>query len=125
MILNIDWAQFPHLSKHHRDVDEHMAQGLGEQALTSLSGCPPEQHIAQLKQFEAFVLGQQSVAFEAQSHASAEFITQTQDELRHEQARSKALQRTVEMLSARRHQPRPILMNPPKFDGTLAHTIVY
>ena len=29
------------------------------------------------------------------------------------------------MLSARTHQPRPIRMDPPKFDGTAAHTIVH
>ena len=31
---------------------------------------------------------------------------------------------TVEMLSARPHQPKPIRVDPPKFDGTAAHTIV-
>ena len=114
MSLNIDWAHFPHLSDHHREVAEHLAQGLGEQALASLLGCPPEQHIAQLERFEALVLGQRRVASESQSHAAAESVTQTQDELRREQA----LNRTVEMLSARPHQPRPIRMDPPKFDGT-------
>ena len=42
-----------------------------------------------------------------------------------EQARSEALNRTVEMLSAPPHQPRPIRMDPPKFDGTAAYTIVH
>ena len=125
MSLNIDWAHFPHLSEHHREVAGLMAQGLGEQALARLLGSPPEQHVAQLEQFEAFVLGQRRAASEAQSHAAAESVTQTQDELRHEQARSEALNRTVEMLSARPHQPRPIRMDPPKFDGTAAHTIVH
>ena len=59
-----------------------MAQGLGEQALARLLGSPPEQHVAQLEQFEAFVLGQRRAASEAQSHAAAESVTQTQDELR-------------------------------------------
>ena len=108
MSLNIDWAHFPHLSEHHREVAGLMAQGLGEQALARLLGSPPEQHVAQLEQFEAFVLGQRRAASEAQSHAAAESVTQTQDELRHEQAPSEALNRTVEMLSARPHQPRPI-----------------
>ena len=68
---------------------------------------------------------QRRVASEAQSHAAMEFVTQTQDELRREQACSEALNRTLEMLSARPHQPRPIRMEPPKFDGTAAHTIVH
>ena len=80
-----------------------MAKGLGEQALVRLQNSPPEQYVAQLEQFESFVLGQRWVASEAQSHATAESITQTQDELRREQARSEALNRTVEMLSARPH----------------------
>ena len=102
-----------------------MAQGLCEQALASLLGCPPEQHIAQLEQFKTFVLGQRRVASEAQNHATTESVTQTQDELRREQARSEALNITVEMLSTRPNHPRPIRMVPPKFDGTLAHTIVH
>ena len=125
IILNIDWAHFPHLSEHHREVAEYLAQGRGEQALASLSGCPPEQHIAQLEQFEAFVVGQRRVTSEAQSHAAAESVTQTQAELRREQVRGETLNKTVEMLSARPHQPRPIRMDPPKFDGTAAHTIVH
>ena len=86
MSLNIDWAHFPHLSEHYGKVAEHLAQGLGEQALANLFGCPPERHIAQLEQFEAFVLGQRRVASEALSHATAESVTQTQDELTREQA---------------------------------------
>ena len=123
--LNIDWAQFPHLSKHHREVAEHLAQGLGEQALANLLGCPPEQHVAQLEQFEAFVLGQRMDASEAHSYAAAESIQKTQDELKREQARNEALNRTVETLSARSNQLRPIRMDPPEFDGTAAHTIVH
>ena len=61
---------------------------------------PPEQHIALLEQFEAFVLGQRRVVSEAQNHVTAEDVTQTQDELRREQARNEALNRTVEMLSS-------------------------
>ena len=102
-----------------------MAQGLSEQAVPRLLGNPLEQHVAQLEQFEAFVLGKRWAASEAQSHAEGESVTQTQDELRHEQAWSEALNRTAEILSARPHQPRPIRMDPPKFDGTAAHTIVH
>ena len=47
-----------------------MAQGLGEQALAKLQG----------EQFEAFVLGQRRAASEAQGHAAAESVTQTQDD---------------------------------------------
>ena len=125
MSLNIDWAHFPHLFEHHREVAELLVHELGKQALANLLGCPPEQHIAQLEQFETFVLGQRRVASEVQNHATAESVTQTQDELRREQARSEALNRTVEMLSTRPSHPRPIRMDPPKFDGTLAHTIVH
>ena len=88
-------------------------------------GCPPEQHVAQLEQFKAFVLGQRRSASEAHSHATAESIHKTQDELLREQARNEALNRTVETLSARSNQPRPIRMDPPKFDGTAPHTIVH
>ncbi|CAI5702776.1 unnamed protein product [Peronospora effusa] len=35
MILNMDWSDFPHLSQHHRELAEHMAQGPGEQALVN------------------------------------------------------------------------------------------
>ena len=56
MSLNIDWAHFPHLSEHHREVSELLAQRLGKQALANLFGCLPEQPIAQLEQFETFVL---------------------------------------------------------------------
>ena len=65
MSLNIDWAHFPHLSEHHREVAGLMTLGLGEQALARLLGSPPEQHVAQLEQFEAFVLGQRRAASEA------------------------------------------------------------
>ncbi|CAI5725239.1 unnamed protein product [Peronospora effusa] len=102
-----------------------MAQGLGEQALVNLLHCPPEQHVAQLDQFESFVLGQRRNASEVNSQATAESITKAQYELRLEQARNEALNRTVETLSARPAQPRPIRMDPPKFDGTSPHTIVH
>ena len=58
-----------------------MAQGLGEQALADLLGRPPEQHVVQLEQFEAFVLGQRRNASEAHENAAAESIHQTQDEI--------------------------------------------
>ena len=102
-----------------------MAQGLGEQALADLLNCPPEQHVARLEQFEAFVLGQRKNASEVHEHAVAESVNQTQDELLREQARNEALNRTVEALSARSNPPRPIRMDPPKFDGTAPHTIVH
>ena len=95
MVLNMDWSDFPHLSQHHRELAEHMAQGLGEQALVNLLHCPPEQHVAQLEQFEAFVLGHRRNASEVNSQATAESITKTQDELRLEQARNEALNRSV------------------------------
>ena len=47
-----------YIAKHHRKVAEHMALEHGEQALDSLLGCSSEQHVAQLEQLEAFVLGQ-------------------------------------------------------------------
>ena len=64
MVLNMDWSDFPHLSQHHRELAEYMAQELGEQALINLVHCPPEQHVAQLEQLEAFVLGQRRNASE-------------------------------------------------------------
>ncbi|CAI5738007.1 unnamed protein product [Hyaloperonospora brassicae] len=102
-----------------------MAQGLGEQALANLLGCPPEQHVPQLEQFEKFVLGQRLAASEAQSHVVAKSIGKTHDELLREQARNEALNRTVEVLSARSSPPRPIRMDAPKFDGFAARTIVH
>ena len=125
MVLNMDWSDFPHLYQHHWELAEHMAQGLGEQALVNLLHCPPEQHVAQLEQFEAFVLGQRRNTSEVNSQATAESITKTQDELRLEQARNEALNRIGETLSARSNQPRPIWMDPQKFDGTAPHTIVH
>ena len=71
------------------------------------------------------MLGQRRVTFEAQTHAAAESVTPTYYELGRKQARSEALKRTVEMLSARLHQPRPIRMDPLMFDETTAHTIVH
>ena len=102
-----------------------MAQGLGEPALANLLGCPLEQHVPQLEQFEKFVLGQRLAASEARSHEVAESIGKTHDELLREQARNEALNRTVEALSARSSRPRPISMDPPKFNGTAARTIVH
>ncbi|CAI5721773.1 unnamed protein product [Peronospora farinosa] len=61
-----------------------MAQGHGEQALVNLLHCPPEQHVAQLEPFEAFVLGQRRNASEVNSQATAE-STKTQDEVLLEQ----------------------------------------
>ena len=104
----MDWGEFPHLYQHHRELAEHLAQGLGEQALSNLLGCPPDQHAAQLKQFEAFVLGKRRNASEANSQAAAESIKKTQDELLREQAWNEALNRTFETLSSRSNQPRPI-----------------
>ena len=104
-------------------VAEHMVQGLGDQALAYLLSCPPEQHVPKLEQFEKFVLGQRMAASEARSHEVAESTSKTHDELLREQDRNEALNRTVESLSARSIQPRPIRMDPPKFDGTTAHTI--
>ncbi|CAI5721552.1 unnamed protein product [Peronospora effusa] len=100
-----------------------MAQRLGEQVLVNLLHCPPEQHVAQLEQFEAFVLGQRRNVSEVNSQATADSITKTQDELRLEQARNEALNRTVETLSARPAQPTPIRMDPPNFYGTSPHTM--
>ena len=62
---------------------------------------------------------------EARSHEVAESITKTHDEILREQAWNEALNRTVESLSARSIEPRSIRMNPPKFDGTAACTILY
>ena len=54
-----------------------------------------------------------------------ESISNNHEELLREQARNEALNRTVESISARSIQPRPIIMDSPKFDGTAAHTIVH
>uniref|UniRef100_M4B7A8 CCHC-type domain-containing protein n=1 Tax=Hyaloperonospora arabidopsidis (strain Emoy2) TaxID=559515 RepID=M4B7A8_HYAAE len=125
MSLSVDSAQLPHLSQHQKEVTEHMAQELGDQALANLLSCPLEQHVPQLKQFEKFVLGQRMSASKAQSHEVAESISKTHDELLREQDRNKALNRTVESLSARSIQSRLIKMEPPKFDGTAASTIAH
>ena len=124
MPINIDWEHFPHLSEHHREVVAQYAQGLGEQALASLLSSPAETHIVQLEQFESFVVGQRYDASEARSQAVGESIKETRNELLREQARSEALNRAVEALSTRSNPPRPIRMDPPKFDGTAAHTVV-
>ena len=102
-----------------------MAQGLDDQALANLSSCSPEQRVPQLEQFKKFVLGQRTSASEARSHEVAESISKTHDELLREQARNETLNRTVESLSARSIKPRPIRMDPPKFDGTAVRTIVH
>ncbi|CAH0491682.1 unnamed protein product [Peronospora farinosa] len=94
-----------------------MDQGLGEQALVNLLHCSPEQHVAQLEQFEPCALGQRRKASEVNSQATAKSISKTQDELWLEQARNEALNRPVETLSARSNQPKTIRMERPKFDG--------
>ena len=73
----MDWSDFPYLSRHHSELAEHMAQGLCEQALTNLLHCPPEQHVAQLEQFEAFVLGQRKNTSELNSQAMDESINKS------------------------------------------------
>jgi hypothetical protein len=60
MSLHINWADFPHLTEEHRRLVEHLAKGLGEQALAGLLACPPEQQVARLEQFHGFVLAQRA-----------------------------------------------------------------
>ena len=55
----------------------------------------------------------------------AESISKTFDELLREKVRNEALNRTDKTLLAQSTQPRPIRMDPPKFDGTAARTIVH
>ena len=63
-------------------------------------------------------------ASEARIHEGAESISKTHDKLLREQAQNEALNRPIEWLSVRYIQPRPIGIDPPKFDGTAACTIV-
>ena len=51
-----------------------MAHVVGEQALTNLFGCFPEQRVAQLEQLKTFFLGQRRSAFESQSYTAGEQI---------------------------------------------------
>ena len=57
-------------------------------------------------------------ASEARSHEVVESIIKTHDELQSEHSQNEALNRTVESISARSIQPRPIRMDPSQFDGT-------
>ena len=93
-----------------------MAQGIVEQALANLLNGPPEQHVAGLERFEAFVLGQRHSASEVRSQQTEESIYEAHDELLREQGRSEALNKAIEALSARPSAQRPIRMYPPKFD---------
>ena len=68
---------FPHISQHQREVVEHMAQGLGDQALANLLSCPPEQHVPQLEQFEKFVLGQRMSASEGRCNRVTQMVAIT------------------------------------------------
>ena len=102
-----------------------MAQGLGNQDLANLLICSPEQHVSQLEQFEKVVLGQKLSASEARSHGVAESVSKVHDDFLRKQAWNETLNRTVESSSARSIQPRPIRIDPPKFDGTTTRTIVH
>ena len=53
------------------------------------------------------------------------FIGRNHEETLRGKAWNEALNRTVETLSASSIQPRPIRMDPPKFDRTAARTIVH
>ena len=107
------------------ELAKHMARGLGDQALTNLLSCPPEQHVPQLEQFERFMLGQRTSASEARSHEVAESTSKTHNDLLREKARNDALNRTVETLSVRSIRPRPIRMDPPRFDRTAVRIILH
>ena len=71
------------------------------------------------------MLGQQISASEARSHEVEESISKTHDELLREQDWNDALNRTVESLSSRSIQPKPIRIEPPKSDCTATRTIVH
>ena len=71
------------------------------------------------------MLGQQISASEARSHEVEESISKTHDELLREQDWNDAVNRTVESLSSRSIQPKPIRIEPPKSDCTATRTIVH
>ena len=130
--MGLEWENFPHLTEHHRELAEHLAKGLGEQALADVLGRPPEQQKARLEQFEAFVLAQRAKTTEraqaqaqAQSQEMAAFINKTREQLSIDVARNEALAKAVESLSSRPPKRVPIKMDAPKFDGSDGNTLVH
>ena len=117
----MDWAEFPHLSTHQRELAEALAKGLGGQALAELLASPPEHQIARLEQFEAFVLEQRAKASERAAVQTNELVAtvhKTQEQLAALQAQNTALAKLYGTLSSRPATKKtPVKLDAPKFDG--------
>ena len=100
MGLSADWAQFPHLSQHQREVAENMAH-LGDQPPANLYY---HQSNMSLKpgQFDEFVFGHRMSTSEARSHeVEASIISKTHDEFIRDQDWNEEINSAVEMLMTR------------------------
>lgn len=146
MTYNINWADYPHFTEHHRGLVEALAKGLGDQALIDVLKCPPEQQLARLEQFHTFVLAQRERGSEkvqaqleeavaASAHAQSELQAQlrevvaastlTQSELQTLASTNEALTDAVKSLSARPQKKVAVRMDAPKFDGSDGNRLVH
>ena len=125
----MDWSAYPHLSEHHRELAEALANGLGPQALAEALACPPEQQVARLEQFHAFVLQQRAKASEratAQTNELAVAVSKTQEQLAAVQAQNATLTRLVESLSSGAGKRRTaVKLDAPKFDGSDGNNLTH
>jgi len=120
-MTQMDWAEYPHLSTHQRELAEALAKGLGDQALAELLATPPERQVARLEQFEAFVLAQRAKASEraaVQTNELVATVRKTQEQLAALQAQNSALSTMFGTLSSRSATKKtPVKLDAPKFDG--------
>lgn len=126
--MSLDWAAFPHLTKHHQELAEHYARGLGDAALAELLNSPAEQHVARLEQFHAFVLAQRDKGAQNKSQELAPVLSRSQEQLAAVQEEKRVLTQVVDTFSTRadaQERKRPIRMDAPKFDGSDDNKLVH
>ena len=137
--IQIQWSDYPHLSEHQRRLAEEYARGLGDHAFADLLRSPPEQQIARLEAFEAFVLSQRAKAADRQAAAenaadrqAAEVASmlKAQELLQAQLAAALEQQRTmsevVQSLATKKTPSRvAVRMDAPKFDGKECNKLVH
>ena len=135
---SLDPSMFPHLSVEHQSVLANFAAALGEQAAMELLTAPPDQQLARLEMFDAFVAEQRRRAEQtAQAHASAT-ASLTAEMLRSATESRDALERAVNVMSktastlstrtpipATRPTARAVKIDAPKFDGSASEKLIH
>ena len=127
--IQIQWSDYPHLSEHQQRLAEEYARGLGDHAFADLLRSSPEQQIARLKTFEAFVLEQRAKAADRQA-AEVASMREAQELLQAQLAMALEQQRTmsevVQNLATKKTPSKvAVRMDAPKFDGKECNKLVH